>query len=272
MFPGALSLGTRKPGAGRLLADEPPAALQPEHTDPVRSASGTQRPSQEPSVVSPWLGAHTGAQRLRLSCHRCVTSSEAVVEVAQRAYQVREGQQAAGQVGRGSGGRAHPHPVYPPGLGKAAEVMDAQGGHLLDPSAQTGSALWAGRRRAHTRAAGSLSRMTPQDSPRTQRVPWDPRSAALNSESLWKSLKVLCVREVGGADRTPGCVARGSEWADWGCPPRQGTSAEHVSLAASISLWTWMPPLLHFLKYQGSKHVAGGDICTPSTELLTCAP
>lgn len=200
-------------------------------------------------MVSPWFGAHIGAQRLRLSRHRCVTSSEVVVEVPQRAYLVREGQQAAGQVCRGSGGRAHPHPVYPPGLSKAAEGMDAQGGHLLDPAAQVGSALWAGQHRAHTRAAGSLACMTPQDSPRTQRVPWDTRSAALNSESLWKSLKVLCVREVGGADRTPGCVARGSEWADWGCPPPPGTSAEHVSLAASISLWTWMPPPPHFLKY-----------------------
>lgn len=115
-----------------------PATLQPEHMDPVRSASGTQRPSQEPSVVSPWLWAHTGAQRLRLSRHRRVTRGEAAVEVPQGAYQVREGQQAAVQVGRGSGGRAHPHPVYPPGLGKVTEGVDAQGGHLLDPEVQAG--------------------------------------------------------------------------------------------------------------------------------------
>lgn len=42
----------------------------------------------------------------------------------------------------GSGGRAHPNPVYPPGLSKETEDVDAQGGHLLDLEARAGGALW----------------------------------------------------------------------------------------------------------------------------------
>lgn len=92
---------------------------------------------------------------------------------------------------------------------------------------------------------------------------------------MWESLKALLAREVGGAkspsptEDPPGCTARGSEWTHWGCLP-PGTLAEHVSLAASISLWNWMPPPPGSLVGQGSKHVADGDVPTPSTE-LACA-
>lgn len=43
-------------------------------------------------MVFPSVGANTDAQRLRLSCHKCITSGEDVIEVVWEAYQVvREG-------------------------------------------------------------------------------------------------------------------------------------------------------------------------------------